>query len=109
MDIHPDYHSNTPWYQWILEEIIIISWGITVVIIIFLWIFLLMNISTGVIFFFASVDTGSHTQTKSHGDDPIFHGGNILKPHKGLSEHPLKSIDHHFLSTFFLDFLRSIR
>ena len=39
------------------------------------------------VFFFASVDTGSHwshTQTKSHGD-------------------------HHFLSTFFLVFLRSIR
>jgi hypothetical protein len=55
--------SNTPWHQWILEEIIIISWGITVVIIIFLWIFSLMDISTGVmffLFFFASVDTGSH-------------------------------------------------
>jgi hypothetical protein len=55
--------SNTPWHQWILEEIIIISWGITVVIIIFLWIFSLMDISTGVMFFFiffASVDTGSH-------------------------------------------------
>ena len=51
MGIHPDYHSNTPWYQWILEEIII-SWGITVVIIIFLWIFSLMDISTSVIFFF---------------------------------------------------------
>lgn len=44
--------SNTPWHQWILEEIIIISWGITVVIIIFLWIFSLMDISTGVMFFF---------------------------------------------------------
>jgi hypothetical protein len=43
--------SNTPWHQWILEEIIIISWGITVVIIIFLWIFSLMDISTGVMFF----------------------------------------------------------
>jgi len=61
MDIHPDYHSNTPWHQWILEEIIIISWGITVVIIIFRWIFSLMDISTSVMFFFfASVDTGSH-------------------------------------------------